>query len=98
MKEEHEPFNGLYSLPGFPLVPITVDRNIMTAAAFSVYSFAPPSVMVGIMPKNFTYELILEKLGFGINIPTHDQLEMARICGSLSGKNVDKYQRAGVTP
>ena len=98
MKEENEPFEGLYSLPGFPLVLITVDRNIMTAAAFSFYSFTPPSVMVGIMPKNFTYELILEKLEFGINIPTHEQLEMTRICGSLSGRNADKYQRAGVTP
>lgn len=98
MKEEGQPIEGLYSIPGFPLILVSVDRNIMTAAAFSFYSFTPPSVMVGIRPENFTYELITEYREFGINIPTSEQLETARICGSVSGREVDKYEKAGVTP
>ena len=90
---------GIWALPPFPLVLVTVDRNIMTAGAFHFYSFKPPSVMVGIMPEKYTYELIDAQNEFGVNIPTADQIELARSCGSVSGRDVeDKYLRAGVTP
>jgi len=98
MKNETKPFEGLNSIPGFPLVLVTADQNIMTAAAFSFYSFTPPSVMIGIRPENFTYELISEKRDFGINIPSSEQLEIARICGSVSGRESNKYKKADVTP
>jgi flavin reductase (DIM6/NTAB) family NADH-FMN oxidoreductase RutF len=89
---------GIWALPSFPVVLVTVDRNIMTAGAFHFYSFDPPSVMVGIMPDKYTYELINLENEFGVNIPRADQIELVRICGSVSGRNVDKYSKAGVTP
>jgi flavin reductase (DIM6/NTAB) family NADH-FMN oxidoreductase RutF len=88
---------GIWALPSFPVVLVTVDRNIMTAGAFHFYSFDPPSVMVGIMPDKYTYELINLENEFGVNIPRADQIELVRICGSVSGRNVDKYSKAGVT-
>jgi flavin reductase (DIM6/NTAB) family NADH-FMN oxidoreductase RutF len=97
-KVEEEPFEGILALPSFPLVLVTVGGNIMTAAAFSFYSFEPPCVMVGIRPETFTYELIRGKREFGINILRKDQLEIARICGSASGRTEDKFAKAGVTP
>ncbi|MFH2040168.1 MAG: flavin reductase family protein, partial [Chloroflexota bacterium] len=85
--------------PSFPLVLVTVGRNIMTAGAFHFYSFDPPSVMVGIVPKRYTHDLIEEYNEFGINIPNWNQIEVVKICGSLSGREgVDKYELAGVTP
>jgi flavin reductase (DIM6/NTAB) family NADH-FMN oxidoreductase RutF len=98
MKEEVEPSRGMLAIPGFPVVLVTVDRNIMTAAAFSFYSFKPPSVMVGIMPQQLTFELISARKEFGINIPRADQVEAVGICGSISGRDADKYARAGLTP
>lgn len=90
---------GLWSLPPFPLVLVTVKRNIMTAGAFHFYSFKPPSVMVGIMPERYTYDLIDQEGEFGINIPTMDQIPVVRTCGSISGRNgEDKYHKAEVTP
>lgn len=91
-------FDGIIALPSFPVVLVTVDRNIMAAGAFHFYSFKPPSVMVGIKPEKYTYELITEKAEFGINIPTKDQLEKLKVCGALSGRDVDKYHKAGLTP
>jgi flavin reductase (DIM6/NTAB) family NADH-FMN oxidoreductase RutF len=89
---------GIWALPPFPVVLVTVDRNIMTAGAFHSYSFKPPSVMVGIMPEKYTYELINRENEFGINIPTAEQIELVRTCGSVSGRDVsDKYDKAGVT-
>lgn len=91
-------YDGIIALPSFPVVLVTVDRNIMVAGAFHFYSFKPPSVMVGIKPEKYTYELIIEKKEFGINIPTKDQLDKLHICGAFSGRDEDKYQKAGLTP
>ena len=98
-KSETDLSKGIRALPSFPVVLVTVGRNIMTAGAFHFYSFAPPSVMIGIVPKRYTYELINEYNEFGINIPKADQTELVRVCGSLSGRKIaDKYEEAGVTP
>jgi len=98
VKTETKPFYGILALPAFPVVLVTVKRNIMTAAAFSFYSFKPPCIMVGTMPQNLTYELVSKEQEFGINIPTKEQIEIVRICGSVSGRDEDKFEKAGVTP
>ena len=98
MKTQKKPYYGILALPAFPVVLLTAQRNIMTATAFSFYSFKPPSIMVGIMPENLTYELISREQEFGINIPTKEQLEVIRICGSVSGRDEDKFKKTGLTP
>lgn len=98
-KLEKDLSRGIWALPSFPIVLVTVGHNIMTAGAFHFYSFEPPSIMVGIMPERYTYDLINSFNEFGANIPRADQIELVRICGSLSGREVaDKYKKAGVTP
>jgi flavin reductase (DIM6/NTAB) family NADH-FMN oxidoreductase RutF len=98
IKTERDPFEGILALPGFPVVLVSAEHNVMTAAAFSFYSFRPPCVMVGIRPETWTFSLISEKGEFGINIPSADQLEVVRLCGSVSGRERDKFARAGLTP
>jgi flavin reductase (DIM6/NTAB) family NADH-FMN oxidoreductase RutF len=95
-KEIRKPLDGIRALPPFPVVLVTAGRNIMTAAAFSFYSFDPPCVMVGIRPENLTYELISEAGDFGINIPTREQVEQVRVCGSVSGREEDKYTKSAL--
>jgi flavin reductase (DIM6/NTAB) family NADH-FMN oxidoreductase RutF len=98
MKVSREPLEGIWALPSFPVVLVTVDRNIMTAAAFHFYSFKPPCVMVGVRPGNLTYELITARGEYAINLPTTAQLEIVQLCGSVSGRDADKFERAGLTP
>lgn len=98
VKKLKEPFDGIFALPAFPLVLVTAQKNIMTAAAFHFYSFEPPSVMVGVIPENLTYRLIEDSGEFGINIPTKDQLDKARLCGSISGRDHDKFSKGALTP
>jgi flavin reductase (DIM6/NTAB) family NADH-FMN oxidoreductase RutF len=97
-KDAQSPIKGLMALPGFPLILVTAGHNVMTAAAFSFYSFEPPSVMVGLRPPTWTYELVAEKAEFGVNLLSRDQVEAARVCGSASGRDVDKFAAAGLTP
>jgi len=90
--------SGVKLLPSFPVVLVTVAENIMTAAAFHFYSFTPPTVMVGIMPEKYSFELIRREKEFGINVPRADQIELVRFCGKVSGRNSKKYLEAKVTP
>lgn len=83
--------DGIKSLPAFPIVLVTVEENIMVAAAFHFYSYNPPSVMIGIKPEKYTYELIKRKKEFAVNIPSIDQLKEVKICGSVTGRTEDKY-------
>lgn len=98
MKVSREPHEGIWALPSFPVVLVTTGHNIMTAAAFHFYSFKPPCVMVGVRPGSLTYELIAEKGEYGINLPTKAQLDGVELCGSISGRDADKFERAGWTP
>ncbi|MDO9087258.1 MAG: flavin reductase family protein [Anaerolineaceae bacterium] len=96
---EDELIKGIWALPSFPVVLVTVGHNIMTAGAFHFYSFDPPCVMVGIIHDKYTNELMNQYNEFGINIPTVDQIEIVHICGSKSGKGGEnKYSLAGITP
>src|SRR5674536_285153 len=81
MKRVHDNLHdGIIALPSFPVVFVTVGTNIMVAGAFHFYSFNPPSVMVGIKPEKYTYGLIIDKMEFGINIPTKKQLDKIDSC------------------
>jgi flavin reductase (DIM6/NTAB) family NADH-FMN oxidoreductase RutF len=97
-KIERDLSHGIHALPSFPVVLVTAGQNIMTAGAFHFYSFKPPSVMVGIKPENLTFELISNKGEFGINIPTTEQLDIVRVCGSVSGRKENKFKMTGLTP
>ena len=64
----------------------------------SFFSFDPPMVMVGIVPSRYTFELIQNSKDYTINIPTEDLLPAVRICGSKSGRDVNKWELANLTP
>jgi flavin reductase (DIM6/NTAB) family NADH-FMN oxidoreductase RutF len=71
----------------------------MTAGAFHFYSFEPPRLMIGVMRDKYTHELLSEIGDFGINLPTAEQVPVARVCGSVSGRDgIDKYEQSGITP
>ncbi len=89
---------GIMTFPGFPVVLVCIQKNILTVAAVSFFSFDPPMVMIGIVPTRYSFELIKNSQDFSINIPKQDQLEAVLICGSKSGRDVNKFEAAGLTP
>lgn len=85
---------------GFPVVLATVKGskdNIITLAMCHVFSFKPPYIGVGIAPKRFSYGLFKESPDFAINVPTKEILRQTEICGSKSGRRVDKFEASGLT-
>lgn len=99
-KIEVSPKKGLLSLPGFPVILVCIQKNILTVAAFSFFSFNPPMIMVGIVPNRYSFSLIneMEKKDYSVNIPEVSQLDQVKFCGSKSGRDVDKFKETGLTP
>jgi len=73
--------------------------NLMTAAWTTPISSRPKLVGVAIHPGRFTHDLIKRSGEFALNIPGRPLAEKVRLCGSVSGENVeDKFELAGLTP
>lgn len=65
--------------------------NIITLAWCGVICSDPPMVYASIRPSRHTYSLLKENGDFVINVPSQDQLEVADLCGVVSGKKDDKF-------
>lgn len=85
---------------GFPVVLATVTGekdNIITLAMCHVFSFKPPLIGIGVAPKRFSFGLLKNSKDFAVNIPSKNLLKAVEICGSKSGRRVEKFQAAGLT-
>lgn len=72
--------------------------NVMTAAWMTPLSMSPPLVGVCIHPSRLTHELVSKSEYFALNIPLIDLLAGVHRCGVESGRDGDKFVRAGLTP
>lgn len=90
-KRKKSAFEGIFALPAFPVIFLTVDHNVMPAASFHYYSVRPPCVMVGTRQDNYTYKLLLEKGEFAANLVPKEMIDIARYCGTVSGAKEDKF-------
>lgn len=70
--------------------------NVMAAAWCTPLSFEPPMFGVAISKKRFTYGLIRKSGAFAINLVSPDMKQKMLICGSKTGKGIDKFELAGL--
>ena len=100
MKVDVPADDGLDAFSGFPVVLCSVGGekdNIITLALCHVFSFKPALVGIGVSPKRFSFDLLRKSKDFAVNVPTRKQLEAVRVCGTKSGRRVDKFQASGLT-
>ena len=71
--------------------------NIITVAWTGVVCSDPPMVSISIRPSRYSHAIIRDSREFVLNIPSADIVRKVDICGMLSGKNVDKFAKAGLT-
>lgn len=72
--------------------------NIITAAAVTAASHTPPMFVVAIREDRYSHDLIKETGEFVLNLPSVELLEATDLCGRLSGRDMDKFREAKLTP
>ncbi len=55
-------------------------------------SFAPPMIAISVAPSRFTHDLIAESGEFVLAWPGADLAEETLVCGTRSGRDLDKFQ------
>jgi flavin reductase (DIM6/NTAB) family NADH-FMN oxidoreductase RutF len=76
----------------------TLGANVLTVAWTGVGCSDPPVINVSIRPTRHSHRMIKESGCFTVNVPTRELLRAVDLCGILSGKDGDKFARAGLTP
>lgn len=74
------------------------DMNIITLAWVGMAASEPPAISIGVRPTRYSWGLIQRYGDFVVNVPDASQVEQVQYCGSVSGRNEDKFKNAGFTP
>ncbi|UCE35897.1 MAG: flavin reductase family protein [Thermoplasmata archaeon] len=98
MKKEIEPKEARRRFPAFPVTAVTVGENIIAIGLIHAFSFTPPMLGIGVHPKRYSYGLLKEVGDFGVNIPTKELVDKVDGCGDISGRDVNKFEKFGLTP
>jgi flavin reductase (DIM6/NTAB) family NADH-FMN oxidoreductase RutF len=72
--------------------------DVMAAAWIGPASHRPPMVVAAVSPLNNSHYLIAHSQEFVVNVPGRPLADQVIICGSHSGRDVDKFVRAQLTP
>ena len=77
----------------------TIEKpNVMTAAWTGIINTRPPKTYVSIRPERYSYGLIKETGEVVINLTTEGLVRAADFCGVRSGKDMNKFEKCGITP
>lgn len=97
-KVAHPPSTALYPVP-VVLVSCGVERpNIITLAWVGTVCSEPPMVGIAVRPSRYSHALIRDIGQFVVNLPTSDLLQAVDRCGTVSGRDYDKFALCGLTP
>lgn len=92
------PKSVLSLLPPYPIVLVTVGTNIITINQVAYFTFSPLRMGVAIAHSRYSYGLLRDAGKFVINVPDASLVDAVKLCGSISGRDGDKYAPAGLTP
>lgn len=95
-------YRDLWSLPVTTVLVSCVGNsgipNIITIAACGIASSSPPLISLAIGVNQYSLGLIKETRDFVVNVPLDTQAYAADFCGSVSGRHIDKFAQAKLTP
>ncbi|MDR1875908.1 MAG: flavin reductase family protein [Synergistaceae bacterium] len=71
--------------------------NLATLAWTGVCCSEPPMIQIAVRRSRYTHGAIVERKVFSLNIPSKKYLVETDYCGIVSGRDVDKFETAGLT-
>lgn len=99
-KQIWKPGNIVYPLPA---VMVSVgdkegNTNIITVAWTGTICTNPAMLYISVRPERHSYKMIRESGEFVVNLTTEDLAKATDYCGVRSGRDVDKWKEANLTP
>jgi flavin reductase (DIM6/NTAB) family NADH-FMN oxidoreductase RutF len=89
----------------FPLPAVMVSckrgnekPNIVTLSWVGVVCSEPPMLGIAIRKNRFSFDIIKESKEFVVNVPRGGLLKATDWCGTVSGKEMDKFTQCKLTP
>ena len=72
--------------------------NVMTIGWATVgVVWGMPVMVVLVRPSRYTYEFVEESKSFTVNVPTPEMRDFVTLCGTRSGREVDKLAQVSVS-
>ena len=98
-KQIWRPGNMLYPLP---VVLATVadkkgNTNVLTVAWTGTVSSDPVMAYISVRPTRYSYNMLRETGEFVMNLTTEELAFATDYCGVVSGRDVDKFKKMGLT-
>ena len=72
--------------------------NVMTSSWAGICCSKPASLMTCLRKATYTHGNIMERKAFTVNIASESSAHQAAYIGRVSGRNVDKFEKTGLTP
>jgi flavin reductase (DIM6/NTAB) family NADH-FMN oxidoreductase RutF len=77
----------------FLTVQAGTEKNVMTIGwALFGFVWRRPTMMIAVRNTRFTYGIIEKAASFTVSVPTGPKEKEIDLCGTRSGKNLDKFQ------
>jgi flavin reductase (DIM6/NTAB) family NADH-FMN oxidoreductase RutF len=80
---------GTYDAAGVP--------NAVNLAWGGIASSGPEAVSIAVRPSRYTYENLMLKKAFTVNLPSAEYVKEADYFGLVSGRDVNKFEKTGLT-
>ena len=99
-KQHWKPGNMLNPVPAV-MVSVTDKEgksNIITVAWAGTVCTNPPMVSISVRPSRYSYQILEETGEFVINLTNESLVKACDYCGVVSGRDVDKFAKTGLTP
>ena len=74
------------------------DPNVMTIAWGGICCSRPPCVTISLRKATYTYGNIMEKQAYTLSVPSEFYAKEADYYGMVSGRDVNKFEKTGLTP
>lgn len=72
--------------------------NLITIAWVGSVCSDPPMLSIAVRPERYSHAIIRATGEFVVNVPSADQAKVTDWCGVVSGRDMDKFAGAGLTP
>jgi len=107
-REEASPIRKMVWEPGTMLNPVPVvlvsvqdgdgPPNLCTVAWTGTVCSEPPMLALALRPSRLTYDILVRTRECVVNVPSPKLIRATDYCGCASGRDVDKFERTGLTP